>query len=222
MPILTFPLKVSAQPWSDCAKRVAIPINFLRLLFWHQWCFRCRAAHSRAVDSCVWGTERPVQAPSHPPTGADLPGKDRLTGRGRWKHMCDVNKEIRSGSIRGKIMTALNNWRETVTLFFLVYFCVNLNRPYIHSFIYSLSCYPVWYKTRRRSCCRVREDGYRTVSAQVPAAGAALRGVRAVGDPEPRGCCGEELRRHPAGVRGEGLRHRHRTADSNLRWDSAF
>lgn len=138
MPILTFRLKVSAQHWSDCAKRVAIPINFLLLLFWNESCFRCRAAHSRAVDSCVWGTERPVQAPSHPPTGADLPGKDRLTGRGRWKHMCDVNKEIRSGSIRGKIMTALNNWRETVTLFFFG-LLLRESKPAIHSFIHLFS-----------------------------------------------------------------------------------
>jgi len=116
--------------------------------------------------------------------------------------------------LKGETMTLWYEWRFGI--FFNFYFCVHLNRLFIHSYkkgaprtrlvLYkpalSLSFSESW-----------GEDGYPAIFAQVPAAGAALCPV---GDPEPRGCRGEELRRHPAGVRREGVQHRRRSADSNI------
>lgn len=125
----------------------------------------------------------------------------------------------------GKIMTVFKDWRPgTPTRYSLLLRSSQTIHPSSHpsfqSFISCCTLFVVCINPSPPLLCvseSCGEDGYQDIFPQVLAAGAALHGGCAVGDPEPRGWGGEELRRQPAGVRGEGVRHRHRSADSNLR-----
>lgn len=100
-----------------------------------------------------------------------------------------------------------------------LHFCVHPNRPDIHSFIsccnhsLALSFTGVCFFSPPKSCS---EDGYQGVFSQSSAAGTTLHGCCPFRDPEPFGCSGEKLLGHQAGVLGEGVQHKHRSADSNF------
>lgn len=166
------------------------------------------------VGGC-WGTGVPHPHSLYVPQRVSQEGQINWT-RSMETYVWYKKKKTQSGCICSLHLSGncdcfkpLTIWDTAVTF-----------KPASHSFISNL-LHPVSFYINPpfswsifESCS---EDGYPAIFLQVSAAGDTLRDRCSVGDPEPRGCCREELRRHAAGVRGEGVQHRHRSADSNIR-----
>lgn len=137
------------------------------------------------------------------------PWKDKLTRRGQWKTNVSglswLERQFYS-------LISLGNYEFLLIL--CEYFC--LNRPILHLFLRELTLYSGFIQPPSLLLI-CDENGCAPIFVLEAVAGVPAHGLCTLGAPEPLGCCGEELRRHTAGVRRDGLQHRQRTADTDLR-----